>query len=68
MAEDPENLTLRYLRRVDEKLDRQNADMLEIKQRLGSLEESVASVSRRIDRLDDRIDRIERRLDLVDHN
>ncbi|MGB0696852.1 MAG: hypothetical protein ACPGOY_14465 [Rhodospirillaceae bacterium] len=65
MTEDPENLTLRYLRRIDEKIDRVIDDIRELKQRTGALEEGQASLSRRIDRMEDRLDRIEKRLDLV---
>ncbi|RJY09092.1 hypothetical protein D6201_06705 [Aurantiacibacter aquimixticola] len=67
MSEDPENLTLRHLRRLDEKLDRLLDDQTEVKQRLGSLEQSTASISVRIDRLDERVARIDKRLHLVAH-
>lgn len=45
---------------------RHSQDLLEIKERLGSLEMQYASLSRRVDRLDQRVERIERRLDLVE--
>lgn len=68
MADDgPESLTLRLLRRIDEKVDRLAEDVREAKQRLGALEEGQASISRRLDRLDARLERVERRLDLVEH-
>lgn len=67
MVDEPDSLVLRYLRRIDEKVDRLSDDMREVKQRLGSLEEISASLSRRADRLDERVERIERRLDLVVH-
>jgi septation ring formation regulator EzrA len=58
-----ENVTLVYLRRLDEKIDRLGTDMREVKERLGMLEHQYASVSRRLDTLD-QLERIERRLDL----
>lgn len=64
MDDGPDSLPLRYLRRIDEKLDNIAADVRELKQRMGFVEESLASVSRRTDRLDDRLDRIDRRLNL----
>jgi predicted nuclease with TOPRIM domain len=67
MTDEPDSIVLRYLRRMDEKLDRVLDDHEEIKQRLGALEEGQASLSRRVDRLDARVSRIEKRLDLVDH-
>ncbi len=66
MSDQPENLALVYLRRIDAKLDKLQTDIPEIKERLGFLEGTYASVSRRVDRMDDRLERIERRLDLVD--
>ena len=66
MADDPDNLILRYLRRLDEKVDRLLDDMREVKQRLVVLEVSVAHLhgdfaaqSGRIDKLEIRLDRIE---------
>jgi hypothetical protein len=73
MAEEPENLVLHYLRRLDEKVDQLREDNREIKARLGQVEATVAQVhvslaehSLRFDRLHYRLERIERRLDLVD--
>ena len=73
MADEPDNLIVRYLRRLDEKVDRLLDDMREIKQRLSSVEVSVAHLhgdfaaqSGRIDKLENRLDRIEHRLDLRD--
>ncbi|ALA16431.1 MULTISPECIES: hypothetical protein [unclassified Chelatococcus] len=72
MAEEPDNIILRYLRRIDEKVDALREDNREIKQRLGLLEQrygllkqQYASLSR-IDRIEARLDRIEKRLDLVE--
>jgi hypothetical protein len=66
MSGDPDNLVLTYLRRIDTKVDGLRADMVEVKQRIGFLEEQYASISRRIDRMGGDIDRIKPRLDLVD--
>jgi len=64
MAEQPENITLLYLHRLDEKADRVLDRLQELTGRVGVLEENYASVSRRIDRIETRLDRIERRIDL----
>lgn len=66
MTDEPDNIVLRYLRRLDEKVDALREDNREIKTRLGFLEQQYASVSSRIDRIEHRLDRIERRLDLVE--
>jgi hypothetical protein len=63
MADEPEDLTLLYLRAIDIKLDRVAEDMREIKTRVGILEQQYPSVSTRIDNIDARLDRIEHRLD-----
>ena len=72
MSDQPENLVLVYLRRIDEKVDRVLEDMRDLKHRVSSLEAQVANVhgdmaamSLRIDRVGARLDRIERRFDLV---
>ena len=66
MANEPENLTLQILRRIDEKVDRMADDVRDIKVRLTGVEESLAGVNRRIDRVEDRLSRIEKRLELVE--
>ena len=66
MTDEPENLTLRYLRRISEQVDRLGDDMREVKSRLGALEEGQASLSRRLDRMGTDVAQIQRRLDLVD--
>lgn len=65
MADEPENLTLKFLRRIDEKLDRVAEDVHMIKVRLTSVGESLVGIIRRVDRIEDRMDRIERPLDLA---
>ena len=66
MADDPDNIVLVYLRRLDEKVDRIVDEMLDVKVRLTAVGEGLAGVNRRLDRLEIRVERIERRLDLVD--
>jgi len=66
MAEEPDNLVLQMLRRMDAKLHRVGEDIRDLKVRMSSLEENAAVVNRRLDRIEDRLDRIEKRLDLVD--
>ena len=80
MSDEPENLTLVYLRRMDAKLDRVLVDIRDLKHRATAQEVSAASIRRevavvgeaiaqlavRMDTFDDRLDRIERRLDLVE--
>lgn len=74
MSDQPDNLMLVYLRRLDEKIDRLAEDMREVKLRLTALETAVgnlaatemshyAIMSDRTDRLTARIERIETRLD-----
>ena len=75
MSDEPQNLTLVYLRRLDAKLDQVIETQRDHGRRLTSLEIAVgnaaatemnhyANTSLRADRVDDRLDRIERRLDL----
>jgi septal ring factor EnvC (AmiA/AmiB activator) len=73
MAQDPENLTLRMLRKMDEKLDRLLNEQADMKLRRSSLEQKTAIVITDIARIDTRLDgfetrlaRIEKRLDLVE--
>ena len=66
MADEPDNLVLQLLRRVEGKVDRVIDDIHDLKVRLTAVEEALAGVNRRLDRLETRVDRIERRLDLSD--
>jgi predicted nucleic acid-binding Zn-ribbon protein len=61
-----DNLVLEHLREIRATLDRHTDDLLEIKGRLGLLEQQYASISRRVDSIDARLDRVEKRLDLVE--
>jgi predicted nucleic acid-binding Zn-ribbon protein len=66
MSDQPPDLVLIILRRVEAKLDRVAEDMHDLKVRMTAVEEAVVGVHRRMDRLDSRVERIERRLDLVE--
>ena len=66
MTDEPDNIYLVYLRRLDEKMDRLIDEVRDLKVRMTGVEEGMAGINRRIDRFDMRLDRIERRLDLVD--
>ena len=73
MTADVENLILERLGRMDTRLDTIQADIREIKDRMGNMERqqadllaNYASLSHRLDRLETRIERIERRLDLAE--
>lgn len=67
MAEEPDNIVLTLLRRMDGKLDRVLEEVSDLKVRMTHVEEGLAGVNRRLDRLETRVDRIEKRLDLADH-
>ena len=66
MVDEPDNLVLQMLRRIDAKLDRIIDDVHDLKVRMSAVEEGLAGVHRRLDRLEARVERIERRLDLVE--
>ena len=61
----PDNLILVYLRRIDANVAELRADNVEIKTRLGILEQQYASLSN-VDRMEGRLSRIEARLDLIE--
>ena len=66
MVDEPENLILSLLRRMDSKLDRVIDDVQDLKIRMTAVEEGLAGVNRRLDRIEVRVERVERKLDLVD--
>lgn len=73
MSDEPDNLVLVYLRRIDGKVDRIAEDVRDLKIRMTSIERQIgelrvdiAGLAARQDRADDRLDRIERRVDLRD--
>ena len=67
MPEDkePDSHTLRWMLRIDSKLDLLADIARETRTRVGLLEQQYASISSRLDGIEDRIERIEKRLDLV---
>jgi len=72
MSDEPDSLVLRYLRLIDERTERLESDMKDMKTRLTSVEEQVSllrsdmvHVQHRLDRVEDRLGRIEKRLDLI---
>jgi hypothetical protein len=66
MTEEPDNIVLVYLRRLDEKVDRLIDEVRDLKVRMTNVEEGLAGVHRRLDRVEDRMEQVERRLDLND--
>ena len=61
-----DNLVLDLLRAIRGDIAGLKTDMTKIKERIGLLEGSNASVSRRLDRVASDVDLIKRRLDLVE--
>ena len=75
MTDNVENIILEQFRRLNARLDRKDAEDLEVKMRLSSIDDhlagmmmSVAGINSRLDRLEERVGRIERRSDLTDAN
>jgi hypothetical protein len=77
MSDDPENLMLIFLRRLDGKMDGLIQDVADLKLRMTAVEillgamaateqSHYASLATRLDRHDGRLGRIERRLDLAE--
>ncbi len=78
MSDQPENLILAYLRRLDAKMDVAIDEVRDLQRRMTSLEENAArlhgdisgvradyaGMQLRLDRIDGRIEHIEHRLDL----
>jgi archaellum component FlaC len=66
MTEEPDNVVLIQLRKIDQRTERLSDDVQDLKSRMTSVGEGLAGVDRRLDRIEGRIDRIERRLELTD--
>ena len=66
MADDPDNIVLVMLRRIDQRTERMAEDLQDLKVRMTGVKEGLAGVNRRIDRLEQGVERIEPRLDLAD--
>ena len=75
MSDNVESVVLEQLRRLNGKFDRFELELGDMKPRLASVEDHLASVvmsaaglNSRLDRMDGRVARIERRLELTDAN
>jgi archaellum component FlaC len=66
MADEPENIVLIMLRKIDQRTERMADDLQDLKLRMTAVEEGLAGVNRRLDRLEVRVERIEKRLELSD--
>ncbi len=66
MADDVLDFLRSSFARVNDRLDRIETDLVEIKQRIGFLEGQYANLSNRVDRIADDVLLIKRRLDLVE--
>nr|WP_084646408.1 hypothetical protein [Devosia insulae] len=66
MVSSTDNLVREHLRAIRSTVDRLADDMVEVKGRLGLLEQQYASISVRLDRVDERLHRVEKRLELVE--
>lgn len=66
MADQPDNIMLAILRKIDQRTERMAEDLQDLKVRVTSVEEGLAGVNRRLDRLETRVERIEKRLELSD--
>jgi archaellum component FlaC len=66
MADEPDNLVLVMLRKIDQRTERMADDLQDLKVRMTAVEEGLAGVNRRLDRLEVRFERIEKRLELSD--
>ncbi len=65
MADEPENLVLVYLRRLDEKVDQLREDARETRLTQNAILQLLATHDNHMVRIEMRLDRIEKRLDLV---
>ncbi len=66
MAEEPDNIVLLTLRKIDQRTERMAEDLHDLKVRVTAMEEGLAGVNRRLDRLEVRFERIEKRRELSD--
>ena len=66
MTDQPDNLALASLRKIDDRTQRMADDLQDLKVRVTAVEEGLAGVHRRVDRLENRVERIERRLEITE--
>ncbi|HHI89035.1 MAG TPA: hypothetical protein ENK01_03695 [Hellea balneolensis] len=74
MVDEPENVVLRYLRRIDKNVSEMREDVMDLKVRMPAIERNfgevqvqIGGLNSRVDRVETRLSRIERRLDLYDN-
>jgi hypothetical protein len=56
VSDEPDSVVLRYLRRIDEKLDRVIDDVRDLKVRATSIEAGLVGVHRRLDGIEKRLE------------
>jgi hypothetical protein len=66
MADEPDNLILHTVRRIDSNVSEMREDLRDLQRRARHLVEGMSGFDRRRDRFDARLDRIERRLEIAD--
>jgi len=80
MSDEPENLTLVYLRRIDANIQELRSDVRDVRNRVTLIEsqlgrllrdrgddfESRAHLQAQVDRLREELERVKRRLDIID--
>ncbi|MEO8812172.1 MAG: hypothetical protein ABI376_04575 [Caulobacteraceae bacterium] len=66
MADEPDNLVLHILHRIDANVGRPAEDVRGLKVGMTAVDEGLVLLNRRMGRFEPRLDRIERRLELVD--
>jgi archaellum component FlaC len=66
VTDGPDNLVLQLLQRIDARFTVMAEDLGECKDRVTSIEASMATLDRGLDRVENRLDRIEVRLGLVE--
>ncbi len=66
MADEPDNIVLAILRKIDQRTERMAEDLHDLKVRVTAVDEGLAGANRRLDRLEIRVERIEQRLELSD--
>ena len=66
MSTSGDNLVLEQLRYIRAAVDETRHGILELKTRIGFLEQQYASISSRVDRIEFRLERIETRIGLID--
>ena len=65
MADEPDNIVLALLRKLDQRTERTADDLHDLKVRATSVEGGLAGVNRRLDRLESRFERVEMRPDYI---